>query len=295
MAGKGLGKGLKALIADDFDFDMPLNNIEGSGDGGQPVIEIEISKIRPNTEQPRKIFDPTALNELAESIKLHGVLQPPVVKKENDGYTIIAGERRFRAAQIAGLKTIPVIVKNLDPKTIMEIAIIENVQREDLNPMEIAVAYNKLLKEFGLTQNELAERVGKNRVTITNTLRLLKLPQSVRDMVLESRLSAGHARAILGLKNAEDMLKLAEQTIEKNWNVRDTENAVTKMLKKPSVRKTVKEKDIYLTDVEERMIRYFMTKINIKGTADHGKIEINYHSKDELNRLLELMQLKEEK
>lgn len=284
---RGLGKGLKALIPDE-----PLLQVDASGDmveSEKLVFYVAINKIRPNADQPRKTFNKERLEELAASIKEHGILQPLVVRPENNGYTIIAGERRWRAATKAGLKEVPVIVKDLPAKEVMEIALIENVQRENLNPIEEAEAYDALMKHFNLTQGEIGIRIGKSRAAVTNTMRLLHLPKSVRQEVLDDRISSGHARALLSLTDEKTMEKLCADIIEKQLSVRETEKRV-KALKEPQKEeKPKKEKSPFITEVEENLQVRFNTKVRISGKQEKGKIELDYYSIDDLNRILDLL------
>jgi ParB family chromosome partitioning protein len=283
----GLGKGLKALISEDFTMEA------GGGDpakqGQQLVFEVALSRIRPNKEQPRQSFSKSALDELAASISEHGILQPLVVRPEGKGYTIIAGERRFRAARIAGLKEVPVIVKDMEPREVMEIALIENVQRENLNPIEEAMAYGKLVEEYNLTQGEIGIRIGKNRATIANTMRLLQLPEAVRKQVMEDKLSAGHARALLALEDPKQMIDLAAQAEAESLNVREVEKRVKALKNPPKPDKPASEgdgRDPYLRDVEDQLKTRFSTGVRIKGSAQKGRIELDYYSMEELNSLL---------
>jgi ParB family chromosome partitioning protein len=291
----GLGKGLAALISEDIHFDENGSlesepQSENTHQDGGLIVELPIGKIRPNKEQPRKHFDQRALEELATSIKEHGVLQPLVVKKEEGAYTIIAGERRWRAATLAGLDTIPVIVKDLSDREVVEIALIENVQREDLNPIEEAMAFEQLSKEYNLTQGEIGIRIGKSRAAVTNVMRLLKLPVSVRQMVLKNQLSGGHARALLGLEDGKMMEALAKKAIERNWSVREMEDAVRRV-KHPRKPKAQKNKDPYLVDVEDQLSKHLgaSVKLTPKNKKGSGKITIDYASTDDLNRILELI------
>ena len=289
---KGLGKGLKALINEDFNFDDDLT--AAKEEEKEPLIfELEISKIRPNADQPRRNFDRVALEELAASISEHGILQPLVVKPEGKGYTIVAGERRFRAAQIAGLKVVPVIIRNLSPKDVMEIALIENVQREDLNAIEEAMAYGKLMDAYHLTQGEIGIRIGKSRTSITNTMRLLNLPKEVQLQVLDEKISSGHARALLSLNNPEQMIELGREIEAKKLSVREVEKRV-KQLKHPKKEKETRVLDPYLVDIEDQLTHQYDTAVHIKGTDKKGKIELEYYSTEELNRLLELMHVTNE-
>ena len=291
----GLGKGLAALISDDIHFDEnggleEAQSESNSHQDGQLIVELPIGKIRPNRDQPRKHFDQRALEELAASIKEHGVLQPLVVKQEQGAYTIIAGERRWRAATLAGLDTVPGIVKDMSDREVVEIALIENVQREDLNPIEEAMAFEQLAKHYNLTQGEIGIRIGKSRAAVTNVMRLLKLPVSVRKMVLNNQLSGGHARALLGLDDAETMASLAQKAVERNWSVREMEDQVRR-LKNPRQKKEKKPKDPYLIDVEDQLRNHLGTSVTLspKNKKGSGKITIDYSSTDELNRILDLL------
>lgn len=282
---KGLGKGLKALISEEFELDEEVAGEEAK----EPLIfEMEINKIRPNKDQPRKNFNKASLEELAASISEHGILQPLVIRPEDKGYTIIAGERRFRAATLAGLKIVPVIVKDMAPRDVMEIALIENVQREDLNAIEEAMAYGKLMEEFHLTQGEIGIRIGKNRTTVANTMRLLQLPEAVRQQVLENRITSGHARTLLALDTPEQMIVLGEEIEALGLSVREVEKRV-KAIKEPPAIKKPRVVNPYLVDVEERLKEEFSTGVHIKGNDKKGKIELEYYSTEELNRLLDLM------
>ena len=281
---KGLGRGLKALITDDFDFDTTQNAKEPL------VFELEISKIRPNIDQPRRTFNKTALEELSLSIQEHGLLQPILVQAEDRGYTIIAGERRWRAANLAGLKVVPVIVKDMSPRDVMEIALIENVQREDLNPIEEALAYQRLMEAYDLTQGEIGIRIGKNRTTITNILRLLQLPKKVQNYVLDGMLSNGHARALLSLKDENEIEALSEEIIEKSLSVRDVEQRVKNQKIDNKEQPLKKEKNPYIRDVEERLATRLNTMVKIKGNEKKGNILLSYTSLEELNHIIELME-----
>lgn len=284
---RGLGRGLKALIPDD-----PLLSTDVSGElveSEKLVFYVAINKVRPNADQPRKTFNRERLEELSASIKEHGILQPLVVRPENNGYTIIAGERRWRAATKAGLKEVPVIVKDLSPKDVLEIALIENVQREDLNPIEEAEAYGALVEHFNLTQGEIGIRIGKSRAAVANTMRLLNLPQSVRQEVLDRRISSGHARALLSLEDQEAMETLCQEIIAKDLSVRETEKRVKAMKEPPKEEKTKKEKSPFITEVEDRLKMRFHTKVRISGRQEKGKIELDYYSVEDLNRILDLL------
>lgn len=260
----------------------------------QKEITIKLSKIEPNREQPRKDFNEEQLQELADSIKKYGVLQPLLVQKKNSSYEIIAGERRWRAAKLAGLKEVPVVIREYSPQQAMEIALIENVQREDLNPIEEALAYQKLMQEFQLKQEEIAERVSKNRTTITNSLRLLNLTPEVRQMLVESRISSGHARALLGVEDPAFQLELAKKIEQERLSVREVEKAV-KLLGKEKKEKKKKPDDqaleLIFRDLEERMKTAMGTKVNIsRKDKNKGRIEIEYYSESELERIVELIE-----
>src|SRR5690606_19303046 len=250
--------------------------------------------IEPNPYQPRRHFDPESLAELAASIKEHGVLQPLLVRRKGSGYQLIAGERRWRAAQQAGLRTVPVVVKELDDRTIMEIALVENLQREDLNPIEEAEAYQRLITEFNLTQEEVAKAVGKSRSAVANTLRLLNLPEAVQKLVTNGQLTMGHARALLSLEQPEQQLYLSEKIIKEHLTVRETEELVRQALLSGVSRETstgekkrqpVRQRlDPNLQAIVEDMTRLFGTKVRIKSSGERGKIEIEFYSQEELAR-----------
>ncbi len=290
---KGLGKGLRALISENVDLDengMVNFDSEDSAKTEKIVVELDISKVKPNPKQPRKHFEKKALEELAASIKEHGILQPLLVQKETNIYMIISGERRFRAAHIAGLKTVPVIIKDLSPIDVLEISLIENLQREDLNVMEEALAYKVLMNNYNLTQGEIGIKIGKSRATVANITRLLNLPEMVQNQVVAGKLSSGHARALLGLEDEEQIIKTADIVIQKKLNVRETEKLIneTKKTRKAKVKRPT---DPYLLDVEEQLKEYFHTDVKIKSKDNKGKIELAYYSADDLNRLLDLLKL----
>ena len=293
---KGLGRGIESLFAM-YDEDNSSENItsiasQKNTSGSNGVLEIDISLITPNPNQPRKNFDAEALDDLACSIKVHGVIQPIVVNQMVDGkYMIIAGERRYRASKIAGLKTIPAIIKNYTDKQIKEISIIENLQREDLNPIEAARAIKQLMEEYKLTQETVSERIGKSRSNIANTLRLLNLYPDVIKMVEDGSLSAGHARCLVVVENPTNQLRLALQTVKEKWNVRDLEKAVKKMLN-PQVQKKVEEKQsLELKELVEQMQRVFSTKASAIGSDNKGRIYIDYYSRDDLDRISDYIEI----
>lgn len=302
---RGLGRGLNTLIP------VEASKEEGKEKEKEPVKVKEVIKevikekdntilnideIEPNREQPRKQFNEDSLIELAESIKQFGVIEPLVVQKRDEFYEIIAGERRWRAARLAGLKEIPVVIKNYTEKEIVEIALIENIQREDLNPIEEAMAYQRLMKEFSMKQDEVANRVSKSRTAVTNSMRLLKLDQRVQEMLIDEMITSGHARAILSIEDHEIQYEIADKVFNQKLSVRETE----KLVKKYGAEKTVPNQEEIKTpdrdykaiykDAEDRMKLLFGTKVSIKEkNKDKGKIEIEYYSQEELERIVDLM------
>ena len=297
MAAKkgGLGKGLDSLITDKVSMGAATQTAAKTRD--EKSIEgiiVNINKVEPNREQPRKNFDEDALVELSESIKQFGVLQPLLVQDKKDYYEIIAGERRWRAAKLAGLKEVPVIIKDLTDIEIVEYALIENIQRENLNPIEEAFAYKRLLTEFNLKQDEVAERVSKSRTAVTNSMRLLKLDERVQQMVIDDMISTGHARALLGIEDKEKQFATAQKIFDEKLSVRETEKLVKKIQKEKDTPETAKkELDPQLTticrDLEEKMKHILGTKVAINQKDDKkGKIEIEYYSMDELDRIIDL-------
>lgn len=292
----GLGKGLDSMIPDYSAKNRASKQAESSGENKSTVQKSEtilkITKIEPNRQQPRKKFDEDALLELAESMKQFGVLQPLLVQKREDYYEIIAGERRWRAAKMAGLKEIPVIIKDFTDQEIVEISLIENIQREDLNPIEEAQAYKRLLTEFHLKQDEVAERVSKSRTAVTNALRLLKLDPRVQQMLIDDMISPGHARALLAIEDGELQWKVANQIFDEKLSVREVEKLM-KSLQKEKPKKPEKEETAYdyiYKDMEEKMKEILGTKVTVCHKADHkGKIEIEYYSNEELERIYDLL------
>jgi ParB family chromosome partitioning protein len=281
----GLGKGLGALIPDDL-------SVQDDKDNKKDINKISINMIRANESQPRKSFDENKLNSLTASIKEHGIIQPLVLKKdEGEIYTIIAGERRWRAAKLAGLKEIPAVIMNVTEKQVLEISLIENIQREDLNPIEEALAYKKLLDDFNLTQEELSERVGKSRTAITNCLRLLNLDLRVQQYVIEGVITEGHGRAILGVDDKDFQFKLAQTVIDEGLSVRETEKLAKNMLHDNKQKRKEKDENPYYIDIEERLKNAFGTKVSIKSGRNKGKIEIEYYSEDDLQRIVELLKI----
>lgn len=293
----GLGRGLNSLFGDfdDEEEKQSSSNAEVQVKTETVVVnepkEVDIGLIDRNLEQPRKNFDEQALNELAESIKNYGVVQPIIVKEKDGRYVIIAGERRWRASRIAGLKTIPCIVKDYSKQEISEISIIENLQREDLNPIESARAIKNLINEYNLTQDEVADKIGKSRPAVANTLRLLTLPDSIISLVESNKLSAGHARALLSIENSVKQKEIALQIIEKGLSVRDTENLIKAInnLTPGAHVAAVKVKSLELKSFENGLKKLFATKVSIKGDDNKGKIEINYYSKEDLDRIYEIL------
>ena len=298
MIKKGLGKGLDALyyVYEDNDKEIEQiqkyeekNNITQTNTG---VLEVNLSEITPNPNQPRKNFDQTALEELRDSIKMHGVIQPIVLAKNiNGGYIIIAGERRFRASQMANLKTIPAIIKDYTERQIKEIALIENLQREDLNPIETAKALRDVMLEYNMTQDEIADRIGKSRSAIANTLRLLSLTNDVIKLVENGKLSAGHARTLVAVVDPKAQLQLALKASEGKMSVRDLEKAVKDYLNPPVKKKKLeREQSLELKELVNDMQKVFSTKVSVLGSDNKGRIYIDYFSKDDLNRICELIE-----
>ena len=300
MIKKGLGRGINALLSIYDEEDEMENNQEEIKQTAiqNPTVkeikglnEININDIVPNPNQPRKHFDETALNELASSIKVHGIIQPIVLNEAEDGkYMIIAGERRWRAAKIAGLETVPAYVRRFTEKQVKEISIIENLQREDLNPIEAAKAIKQLMEENKLTQEAVSERIGKSRSVIANTVRLLTLPNEVVDMIETNKLSAGHAKILVALTDPIEQIKIATVAVNKKLSVRDIEKLV-KNINHPSKERPKSEQSIELKDMINEMQRIFATKVSAIGNDNKGRIYIDYYSKDDLDRISELLAL----
>lgn len=279
---KGLGKGIDALFREE------AVHMEDQ------VQQIALTKILENPFQPRKIFDETAIIELSESIIEHGIIQPIIVRKKGKKYEIVVGERRFRAAKQAGLIEIPAIVKDFDEQQMMEVAILENLQREDLTPIEEADAYNSLINQLNFTQEDLAKRLGKSRPHIANLIRLLQLPEEIRELVNSGELSMGHGRALLGLKNKRRIPEIAQRVIKNHLNVRQLEKLI-QILNEDVPRETEKEKkDVHVQATESQLRDYFGTQVQIKKVKDKGKIEIEFYSDDDLHRILEILRLEEQ-
>lgn len=314
MAARGLGKGLDLLIpnavgeskknvnkqdSQEKNSNSTENGIksnagtnngagEAAGEKGPETI-VKITMVEPNRDQPRKNFDEDALAELADSIKQFGLLQPILVQDRKDHYEIIAGERRWRAAKIAGLKEVPVIIRNYTEQEIVEISLIENIQREDLNPIEEAQAYKRLLDEFHLKQDELAERVSKSRAAITNSVRLLKLSDEVQQMVIDGLVSTGHARALLGVEDQKEQYDLAQKIVDEKLSVRDVEKLVKNLHKEPKTKKKMDDKTLELIyqDIEEKLKQKLGTKVAVTSKGEGaGKIEIEFYNHDDLERLM---------
>jgi ParB family chromosome partitioning protein len=273
---RGLGKGLGALIR------------ENEQEIGSGVTELKITELESNKKQPRRYFDDQALQELADSIKEHGIVQPIIVRKLEDSYQIVAGERRWRAARLAGLKAVPVIIKEYTNAQVMEIALIENLQRQDLNSIEEAVAYKSLIEEHDMTQEKIAERIGKSRSAIANTMRLLNLSETIRKMIVEGKITAGHARPLLAIEDKKRQMEIAQKIVEQQLNVRDVEKLAAQKDQQEPKREV--KKDVEIIELEERLKKALATKVNIIHQKSKGKIEIEYYSNDDLDRILELLE-----
>ena len=305
MAKKGLGKGLGAIFGEDVVKEnkeetekkakAEAKAAEEMDEKGR-ILMLKLDLVQPNKEQPRKTFDEEKINELAESIKNYGVLQPLLVQKNDSFYEIIAGERRWRAAKAAGLKEVPAVLKEYSKQEAMEISLIENVQRADLNPIEEALGYKQLIDEFGLTQEEIAVRVAKSRTVITNTMRLLKLDEQIQTMLVQGVITSGHARALLSLEDTQMQLKAAKEILDKKLSVRETERLVKRLQKEASgEKKEEKKKDETLAliyqDLEDRMKSVMGTKVSIHNKdKNKGRIEIEYYSEAELERIVEMIE-----
>lgn len=296
--GRGLGRGLDAMISDtakprsaDKAQEKPLHQETNPKD---KVFMVKLSQVEPNRKQPRKQFDEDALLELAESIKQFGVLQPLLAQKKDDYYEIIAGERRWRASKLAGVKEIPVIVKNFSEQEAVEISLIENIQRENLNPIEEAAAYKRLMEEFHLKQDTIAERVAKSRTAVTNSMRLLKLDERVQQMLIDEMLTTGHARALLSIENKELQYSTAVKVFDEKLSVRETEKLVKEVLnpaKKEKPQEKDRAQDLIYEQLEEKIKGIIGSKVAIhRKTRDKGKIEISYFSQEELERIVELLE-----
>lgn len=293
---RGLGKGLDSMIpqkviqSKDNKLDVKTKKNE---DNVSRETLININQIEPNKSQPRRNFNEDTLHELADSIKLYGIIQPLILQKKEKYYEIIAGERRWRAAKVAGLKEVPAIIKDYSSQEIVEIALIENIQREDLNPIEEAIAFQRLINEYKLKQDEVAERVSKSRTAIANSMRLLKLDQRVQQMLIDDMISSGHARALITLEEGEMQYQIATKIFDEKLSVRETEKLVKKLLEPVKDEGQVKGKNLNFIyqDIEEKIKEIIGSKVQVKQKSeDKGKIEIEYYSKDELERIFELFQ-----
>ena len=302
MAKKGLGKGLGAIFGEDIvkesneELTKVKRSLPAEEEETKGSLMVKISLIEPNRDQPRKDFNEEELQELAESIKNYGVLQPLLVQKKGTSYELIAGERRWRAAKLAGLKEVPVVLREYSKQQAMEIALIENVQRADLNPIEEAQAYQQLVKEFHLTQEEIAARVSKNRATITNAMRLLKLDEEIQNLLIKGAISSGHARAILSLEDKQLQKKAAKEVLDRRLSVRETEKLVKRLARASAEKneRTEKKDDalaLIFQDLEERMKTIMGTKVSIHNKdRNKGRIEIEYYSEAELERIVEMIE-----
>ncbi len=284
MAKGGLGKGLNAFFS----------NVEVEKD--EFIREINIAECRPNPYQPRKIFEQEAIEELKQSIEEYGILQPLIVRKTIKGYEIVVGERRFRAAKEAKLDTVPVVIRELTEQQMMEMAVLENLQREDLTPIEEAAAYQMLMGKLKITQEELSKRLGKSRPHIANHVRLLSLPAKIQELITEGKISMGHGRALLGLRKKESITKVVEKVLKDGLNVRQLEQLIQELNEHVSreTKKPVPEKDIFIKEQESSLCERFGTKVQIKQTKDKGKIEIEFFSKEDLERILDMLDTKQE-
>ena len=292
---KGLGKGLDAMLPKKIEKPKEETEKKEEENVSRETL-VKISSIEPNREQPRKKFNEDALHDLADSIKQFGVLQPLLLQKKGKYYEIIAGERRWRAARLAGLKEVPAIIKEFSSQEIIEVALIENIQREDLNPIEEAQAYKKLISDFKLKQDEIAERVSKSRTAITNSMRLLKLCPEVQEMLIDDIISSGHARALIPIEDVELQKKIANEVMDKSLSVRETETLVRKLLSDNPEKEKSKEKqkdkktELLYKSLEDKIKSIMGTKVSIqKKSKNKGKIEIEYYSDEDLNRIYDLL------
>ena len=279
-----LGKGLSALIPNES-FNTDNNN---------STLSISINKIKSDKAQPRKSFDSEKIAELTESIKTHGIIQPLILRKiDNDQYIIVAGERRWRAAKIAGLKEVPSIIMDLTESEILEISLIENIQRQDLNPIEEAIAYKKLIDDFKMTHEELSKRIGKSRTSITNTMRLINLDDRVQQYIIEGVISEGHGRALLGIKDFEIQYELAQQVIDEKLSVRELEKIIRRIIEPNNRNSSSSKQELnpYYKEIKNQLQNYFGTKVNISNKNNKGKIEIEYYSEDDLQRILDIINI----
>lgn len=284
----GLGKGLGALIPEEEAQEADRNSSSAAN-------LVSINLIKPNAGQPRKAFDEEKIQQLSESIKEHGIIQPILLKKDGDTYSIIAGERRWRAAKAAGLKEVPVIIMDIDEKGVLEISLIENIQRQDLNPIEEAWAFKKLIEDFAFTQEELGRRLGKSRTALSNTMRLLNLDARVQEYLIDGVITEGHGRAILALEDKELQYKLAQKVIDDGLTVRETEKLISEIAKGKGLEKQKPEKkmvsDPYIVDIKNKLEERFDTKVLISSKNNKGRIEIEYYSNDDLQRIMDILSI----
>ena len=293
VRGRGLGKGLDSLITNTVGTNESKNNVSSKDENNEKEKSsetmVKITMVEPNREQPRKNFDEDSLLELAESIKQFGLLQPILVQDRKIYYEIIAGERRWRAAKMAGLKEVPVIIKDLTDQEIVEISLIENIQREDLNPIEEALAYKRLLTEFNLKQDEVAERVSKSRTAVTNSMRLLKLCDEVQQMIIDDMISTGHARALISIEDPEQQYTIAQKIFDEKLSVRDVEKLMKNINTPPKTKKTVqtnKALEVIYQDMEEKLKQALGTKVIISSKGEgRGKLEIEFYNHDDLEKI----------
>lgn len=287
MSNKALGRGLDALITStavaSASASMP------SGDSGEQILQIQLSSIKTNKYQPRLDFDQEKLNSLISSIKEKGVIQPVLVRKISEGYELIAGERRFRAARSLGLEQIPAIVKNVQDLDMLEISLIENIQREELNPIEEALSFQKFITDFNFTQEKIATALGKDRSTIANTIRLLGLPKKIQDYISKSVISAGHAKAILSLPTETDQLRVCNVVVKKGLSVRETESLVAHRSGPIQAAVTANKKDQSIIDIESQLQQHFGTRVRIMHGRKRGRIQIEYYSNEDMNRILDML------
>lgn len=282
---RGLGRGLSALIPDE-----PIEEILNMEEEKGNIVNVDIDLIKPNEDQARKEFDETSLNELSESIKNYGIIQPIIVRKIENEYEIIAGERRWRASKEAGLKEIPCIVKDVEELEATKLSLIENLQREDLNPIEEAIAYKGLMEKYNFTQEDVSKVVGKSRPYVANSIRLLNLDEAIIKQIAEGKISSGHGRALLSIDDKKTQLKVVDDVVNKNLNVRDTEDVVKNIKKKKKKTRNNKDiKDSFIVEVEENLMRLLGTKVQILPGKNKGKIEIEYYSDEDLERLVEII------
>lgn len=291
---KGLGKGLDSMIPEKVEKIKSEDSKKQEENVSRETL-ININEIEPNKDQPRRNFDEDTLQELADSIKQYGIIQPLILQKKDNYYVIVAGERRWRAAKVAGLKKIPAIIKDYSPQEIMEIALIENLQREDLNPIEEAIAFQNLIKEFNLKQDEVAERVSKSRVAVTNSMRLLKLDRRVQQMLIDDMISSGHARTLLAIEDPELQYQAAMKVFDEKLSVRETEKLIKSTLsEREEIKKetaVTKEDSFIYRDLEEKIKNIIGAKVCIKKKANNnGRIEIDYYSTEELERIIEMFE-----